>query len=78
MRATGRACQPANQSEETIFISGEQRSTGAQKQPIAVWRTKFMCYDEPTIQGQLDEIKGKLKHYDFALELSAAGLHIAI
>jgi hypothetical protein len=37
-----------------------------------------MCYDEPTIQGQLDEVKGKLKHYDFALELSAAGLHIAI
>jgi uncharacterized protein YjbJ (UPF0337 family) len=23
-----------------------------------------MCYDEPTIQGQLDEVKGKLKQKD--------------
>jgi hypothetical protein len=29
-------------------------------------------------KGSWNEVKGKLKHYDFALDLSAAGLHIAI
>ena len=31
----------------------------ALKQPIAVWRAKFMCYDEPTIQGQSERSEGQ-------------------
>jgi len=29
-------------------------------------------------KGSWNEVKGKLKHYDFAFDLSAAGLDIAI
>jgi hypothetical protein len=74
-------------------VAREQRSTGAKKQPIAVWRTKLCVMTNLQFKRSGNEVKGNSNkarhrmpnfalasrnHYDFALDLSAAGLHIAI